>query len=647
MATYYVDGKNGDDRAGNGNSNNPWKTITKGVAAAGAGDIIKVRTAVYREVVVMSKDNVTLMADEGHQPVMDGGYSENLFNNGQLPAPDDYLPGHRFRGFVHLAADGTTVDGLTFQNAAGRGVVSSGSRTTIRNCRIDFCYASGIVHNSDGVKAGLLIENNTVTRCSMKEYHRDRTDAPADGAITVVRSENGIVRHNIVAYSHGEGINCGQYSINLLVEGNVVHTCSHVALYIMRSQNTVLRNNFVYHLYLKAFMGNNGQQVHPGIGIGDERGRGTPRPHSAGSIIYNNIVVGMGINFVVRNNNTNYNTALEDTYIGYNTFVSSKYTRVSVQIEGNKAGRRFRRSLFENNIILANHGVVGRAVGDTSGLTFRNNLWSNAPAGELRGPGDKVGDPRLANPDATIDGTAPGPTNADPFNYQLTKNSSLAIGTASNGSATDGFRPPQVNRDFFNANRDDKPDLGAHEFGGVTARISANFSIGPGQQTGAAPHTVDFTDRSSSDATIVRWIWEFGDGSTSTERNPSHTYMRAGTFSVTLSIEDQTGQKDTMVQPDLITALPEDVNVTPENFRRFLLVEDATDDVLAYGVQYPDDRCILLWTEEPIHVLNYADIDDVSRTHEVAGTRSLVWIDPALEPVETIEIFDIEDEFVV
>jgi PKD repeat protein len=31
------------------------------------------------------------------------------------------------------------------------------------------------------------------------------------------------------------------------------------------------------------------------------------------------------------------------------------------------------------------------------------------------------------------------------------------------------------------------------------------------------------------------WAWDFGDGATSTKRNPTHTYPGGGTFAVTLT----------------------------------------------------------------------------------------------------------------
>jgi serine protease len=50
---------------------------------------------------------------------------------------------------------------------------------------------------------------------------------------------------------------------------------------------------------------------------------------------------------------------------------------------------------------------------------------------------------------------------------------------------------------------------------------------------------VDFTDRSfDSDGNIAAWSWEFGDGGTSTEQHPSHTYTADGKYTVKLTVTD-------------------------------------------------------------------------------------------------------------
>lgn len=52
------------------------------------------------------------------------------------------------------------------------------------------------------------------------------------------------------------------------------------------------------------------------------------------------------------------------------------------------------------------------------------------------------------------------------------------------------------------------------------------------------PFTVNFTDNSPN---AVAWLWNFGDGNTSTLRNPSHTYLNDGQYTVTLQITTSFG----------------------------------------------------------------------------------------------------------
>lgn len=60
--------------------------------------------------------------------------------------------------------------------------------------------------------------------------------------------------------------------------------------------------------------------------------------------------------------------------------------------------------------------------------------------------------------------------------------------------------------------------------------------------TSAAGLTVTFTDTSSDlEGAISAWNWAFGDGTYSTEQNPSHAYAAEGTYSVTLTVRDSSG----------------------------------------------------------------------------------------------------------
>ena len=73
--------------------------------------------------------------------------------------------------------------------------------------------------------------------------------------------------------------------------------------------------------------------------------------------------------------------------------------------------------------------------------------------------------------------------------------------------------------------------------------LKADFNFSPAQPE--VGQEVQFTDRSTGGGTITSWEWDFGDGTTSTEQNPTHTYSAAGEYTVTLTVTDDTGASDT------------------------------------------------------------------------------------------------------
>ncbi|MGB9200896.1 chitobiase/beta-hexosaminidase C-terminal domain-containing protein, partial [Methanobacterium sp.] len=62
----------------------------------------------------------------------------------------------------------------------------------------------------------------------------------------------------------------------------------------------------------------------------------------------------------------------------------------------------------------------------------------------------------------------------------------------------------------------------------VTASFTVNIT------SGTAPLSIQFTDSSTNNP--VSWSWIFGDGTASTEQNPTHTYTTPGTYNVTETV---------------------------------------------------------------------------------------------------------------
>jgi PKD repeat protein len=87
---------------------------------------------------------------------------------------------------------------------------------------------------------------------------------------------------------------------------------------------------------------------------------------------------------------------------------------------------------------------------------------------------------------------------------------------------------------------------------------TANFKA---DATETCTGVIQFTDLSVNGPT--NWLWDFGDGSTSTLENPVHAFDSSGTFTITLTISNSFGH-DSLVKMDYITTnLPASPAVTP------------------------------------------------------------------------------------
>jgi PKD repeat protein len=89
----------------------------------------------------------------------------------------------------------------------------------------------------------------------------------------------------------------------------------------------------------------------------------------------------------------------------------------------------------------------------------------------------------------------------------------------------------------------------------LTGHITAYYalpivSFTSNTTTGIDPLTIEFTDSSTNSPTS--WYWYFGDGGTSTEKNPVYEYTDAGTYSVSLTATNDAGSNET-TETDYIT----------------------------------------------------------------------------------------------
>jgi glucose/arabinose dehydrogenase len=90
-----------------------------------------------------------------------------------------------------------------------------------------------------------------------------------------------------------------------------------------------------------------------------------------------------------------------------------------------------------------------------------------------------------------------------------------------------------------------------------TARATAN------KTSGAAPLTVNFDGSGSTDprGETLTYAWNFGDGGSSAQVSPSHTYQTSGVYTAQLTVTDMSGHRDT-TSLRITAGIPPTVTIT-------------------------------------------------------------------------------------
>ncbi len=139
--------------------------------------------------------------------------------------------------------------------------------------------------------------------------------------------------------------------------------------------------------------------------------------------------------------------------------------------------------------------------------------------------------------------------------------------------------------------------------------------------------TLQFTSNfeSADSALAISWLWDFGDGETSTEENPAHLYALAGIYEVTLTIISASGCESTITEHVCVGIVP-----SPDCTASF--EANPTDSLtLQFQAQFEtvDSALAVLWLwdfgdgntsneENPAHTYEQAGIYEVTLTIESA-----------------------------
>ena len=141
---------------------------------------------------------------------------------------------------------------------------------------------------------------------------------------------------------------------------------------------------------------------------------------------------------------------------------------------------------------------------------------------------------------------------AEPAEWTVTTTSSAAglqaagsVGQISYLSASATNAPLAISYDNFLA-------VAGHGDGGpVNVGPMASF-VSPATDLVAS---FDSSASADSDGSLSSWLWDFGDGQTSTDPDPAHTYAAAGTYLVSLTVTDDSAAISTAVRSVTVAAV--------------------------------------------------------------------------------------------
>lgn len=606
MTIYYV-ATNGVNGAA-GTIGAPWKTVNYGMNQLHAGDTLRIGPGTYHEAVNVvlngaPTSRITVEAtDPGNKPIITGkapidradasqngvGYNSGLPNGADYKFnKNSWSKTYQFTAInPALVNFGTgsrhfTIKNIRILQSRGRSVYLGGQKPN---------YVNGSIENTPATNfASRDIEFNGV------EFNWARLQIVAFTNVADLRFKNCIFAHGASFFqaperchcyqchaspctdqyplqSHNAGVSFGgckdvlledcelfevwgegiifsandtqtdAVTIRRLVAYDVVKT----PLYVHATSNCLIEQSLVYR--------SDENLVYPSISV-QWNGKDNPALKTP------------AINVQSSEGNKNWNINTHHITVQNSIFVN---TYVGLNMQGSVNTPQIHHISFLGNTVINPIGYCLRLLGNipryidirnniffknnsgdisfiTSGVydgtsTFDYNGWSSAPVAYLQGAHDVVGDLGIVNPAAHI---SAGDSNVDNFKLKSTSPCKTA------GVSISGFTD-----DYNGDTRNSPPSIGALEYGGGGGSSSVTAVIDAIDDTGNIPFNPVF-DASNSTATntsIVKYEWDFGDGTTGTGVTPNKTYNQIGIYFVLLKVYGASGVTDTAILVVTVTS---------------------------------------------------------------------------------------------
>ncbi|MFN3489691.1 MAG: choice-of-anchor Q domain-containing protein, partial [Emticicia sp.] len=433
--TYYV--------ATNGNDNNagtkelPFATIGKGALVAVAGDVVIIKSGIYKPTTRIQPANsgtqnapITFMAEIKNEAIIDG-------SNAASPTTTDRLGLFTISGTTTTTQNWIIVDGLRIINSAFAGFHNRyASNIIIKNCSTFNTGASGIVAaNSSNIK----VLNNTI----QKACQAPSASLGTNECITMASVEQFEVAYNSVSdrkidlNNGGEGIDAKNECKDGSIHHNIVFDLVRLGIYIDAYQRN-LSNIDVY--------ANRVYNCGAGIGVAIEEGGTLTNVKIHDNIVYDIPRVGIQVRGYLRTG------VMKDVFVYQNTVVRTgtqqgiTYENCGILIDADDS--RNSNFVVRNNIVAECPFQIKTKT--FTFLTVDNNLLFGTSS-----------TPKPTNPTVLYANAGTNAILEDPlFENSAKADFRLKLGSPAIDKAVDS---PLSTVDFYDFPRPPKADLGAVE----------------------------------------------------------------------------------------------------------------------------------------------------------------------------------------
>ena len=132
----------------------------------------------------------------------------------------------------------------------------------------------------------------------------------------------------------------------------------------------------------------------------------------------------------------------------------------------------------------------------------------------------------------------------------------------------------------------------------------------------------DFSEIASEGWIIESWAWDFGDGNTSSEQYPVHTYENEGTYQVSLVVTTDIGTESVPFVADIqIGTLNISDNNLPEDFGLIKNYPNPFNPNTTIEYYLGESGLVTL----SVYDINGKLIDSIVNSYQVSGNHSIIW----------------------